>query len=259
MFFAAVGLIVLGASAATGREPEEDWKAKLSREQYVGEDGTTLKYRLYKPAAKAGAKYPLVLFLHGAGERGDDNEAQLQHGVRDFLERQTEAPCFLIVPQCPREEFWVEIDWGGPGERGTIGAQPSPPMQLVLEVVERIAAKAPVDRDRMYVTGLSMGGYGTWFLAGREDSPFVAAAPVCGGGDPALAKRYVDLPLWVFHGGADEVVPAERSREMVEAIKAAGGMPRYTEYPGVGHDSWTRTYADGAFHEWLFSQRGSGN
>jgi predicted peptidase len=102
-----------------------------------------------------------------------------------------------------------------------------------------------------------MGGYGTWYASVAEGSPFVAAAPICGGGDPSWAKRFVDYPLWVFHGDQDQAVPVERSREMVAAIKEAGGEPKYTEYAGVGHDSWTQTYANNDFFTWLFAQHGN--
>ena len=126
-------------------------------------------------------------------------------------------------------------------------------------MVDGLIAAGKVDPARVYVTGLSMGGYGTWYAAGMPGSRFAAAAPVCGGGDPDWAKRYVGLPVWAFHGDDDRAVPVGRSREMIEAIRAAGGEPKYTEYPAVGHDSWTRTYADDAFHDWLFAQRRSGD
>ena len=112
----------------------------------------------------------------------------------------------------------------------------------------------PVDPDRVFLTGLSMGGYGTWDLAARMPDRFAAILPICGGGDIATATRIARLPIWCFHGDADDAVPVERSRQMIAAVKAAGGKPRYSELPGVGHDSWTPAYRDPAVLEWLFDQ-----
>jgi predicted peptidase len=194
-----------------------------------------LPYRLFAPAAET-RPLPLVLFLHGAGERGSDNRAQLRHGVRAFLtaEAQAARPCVVAAPQCPSGVWW-NVD-------------------QLLELCEELIALPGVDRDRFYVTGLSMGGYATWHLAGRRPDLFAAAVPVCGGGEVARAQALASLPIWAFHGAADRTVPVARSREMVEAIRRAGGEPKYTEYRGVGHDSWTKTYADETLHVWLFEQ-----
>lgn len=248
---------VLALSLASGGLPAaaEAWQERFARDERQS-GGATLRYRLFTPdPTPAGGKPPLVLFLHGAGERGDDNAAQLLHGVVEFHRRQAEHPCLVLVPQCPAGRKWVEVDWGKGSGAGTFPAEPSEPLKLAVAVVDDLVAAGRADPDRLYVTGLSMGGYGTWYAAALPGSRFAAAAPVCGGGDPMWAGRYAALPIWAFHGGADRTVPAGRSREMIEAIRAAGGAPRYTEYPGVGHDSWTRTYADDAFHAWLFAQR----
>lgn len=235
--------------------PAQDLGSMFEKKQLTSGDAT-LNYRLLTPEnASTENPLPLVVFLHGAGERGDDNEAQLKHGAKEFAKRQDKNPCFVLVPQCPKEKRWVEVDWNQTTGKGGFKESPSASMGLVLQVVEQLLETGKVDRSRVYVTGLSMGGYGTWYAAGKKDSPFVAAAPICGGGDPLWAERYVGLPLWVFHGDADTAVPVGRSREMIEAIKEAGGSPKYTEYPGVGHDSWTQTYANDEFHEWLFSQK----
>jgi len=257
------GVSLLGALVASGTDARAAdpgaWQASFARDE-LQSGGATLRYRLFTPeAAPGGGKLPLVLFLHGAGERGDDNAAQLKHGAAEFHRRQATHPCLVLVPQCPTGRKWVEVDWGGGGGAGTFPATPSEPLRLALEVVDGLIAAGKVDSDRVYVTGLSMGGYGTWYAAGMPGSRFAAAAPICGGGDPAWAKRYVGLPLWAFHGDDDRAVPVGRSREMIEAIRAAGGEPKYTEYPAVGHDSWTRTYADDAFHDWLFAQRRTGD
>lgn len=254
----ACGLVAsLGVSVASAQGTDaSSWESNLSRETKELAGGETLRYRLYKPSEpRSGERYPLVLFLHGAGERGDDNAAQLKHGVREFMERQDQNPCYLLVPQCPTGKRWVEADWSEESGKGTFPEDPSVTMRGVLDVIDALVASEPIDPQRMYVTGLSMGGYGTWYASGFKGTPFVAAAPVCGGGDPQWASRYVGMPLWAFHGDADRAVPVKRSREMIAAIKEAGGEAKYTEYPGVGHDSWTQTYADDAFHAWLFSQR----
>lgn len=247
--------LLLAAPSASAPAADGPWQESFARREFQS-GGATLKYRLFSPAAAdAATKPPLVLFLHGAGERGDDNVAPLVHGVVEFHRRQARHPCAVLVPQCPAGGRWVEVDWGGKAGSGTFPTEASEPLRLATAVVDELIAAGNVDPDRVYVTGLSMGGYGTWYAAVMPGSRFAAAAPVCGGGDPAWAKRYVGLPLWAFHGGADRVVLPSRSREMIDAIEAAGGEPKYTEYEGVGHDSWTRTYADDAFHDWLFAKR----
>lgn len=256
--FSGVSLLTAFVSATvapSGAAAADAWQESFARAEHQS-GGAILRYRLLTPAAKAdGPKPPLVLFLHGAGERGDDNAAQLKHGAVEFHRRQAEHPCVVLVPQCPAGRMWVEVDWGDEKGTGTFPSEPSEPLRLALEVVDGLIAAGRVDPERVYATGLSMGGYGTWYAAAMPGSRFAAAAPVCGGGDPTWANRYVGLPLWAFHGDDDRVVPVGRSREMIAAVKAAGGDPKYTEYPGVGHDSWTRTYADDAFHTWLFAQR----
>jgi predicted peptidase len=257
--FSLLGAVLSAAGTPPPAQAADSWQDSFARDEFQS-GGATLRYRLLvPPPLAAGAKPPLVLFLHGAGERGDDNAAQLRHGAREFQRRQGKHPCLVLVPQCPAGKKWVEVDWGGAGGAGTFPAEPSEPLRLVIEVMDGLIAAGRVNPDRLYVTGLSMGGYGTWYAAGMPGSRFAAAAPICGGGDPTWAKRYLGLPLWAFHGDDDRAVPVGRSREMIAAIRAAGGKPKYTEYPAVGHDSWTRTYADDAFHDWLFAQRRTGD
>jgi predicted peptidase len=254
-----LGAILAAAGSHPAARAADTWQDSFTRDEFQS-GGATLRYRLLvPPPLDTAAKPPLVLFLHGAGERGDDNAAQLKHGVREFQRRQGTHPCLVLAPQCPAGRKWVEVDWSGAGGAGTFPAEPSEPLRLAIEVMDGLVAAGRVDPDRLYVTGLSMGGYGTWYAAGMPGSRFAAAAPICGGGDPAWAKRYLGLPLWAFHGDDDRAVPVGRSREMITAIRAAGGEPNYTEYPGLGHDSWTRTYAADAFHDWLFAQRRTGD
>jgi predicted peptidase len=226
-------------------------------EKRVFQDGKEgLPYRLLKPAEYERTKrYPLVILLHGAGERGTDNGKQLVHGVREFAKpsARKEYPCFLIAPQCPDGKRWVEVDWSAPSH--TMPKDPSDPARLVLALIAAVKKEFAIDSKRIYLTGLSMGGFGTWDLIARKPKLFAAALPVCGGGDPRTAKKILHIPIWAFHGDRDTAVIPERSREMVAALKKAGGQPRYTEYKGVGHDSWTRTYRDPAVLRWLFEQR----
>jgi len=218
--------------------------------------GRKLLYRLLKPQDyDPQQQYPLVLFLHGAGERGDDNQAQLKHVVRVFVtpENRRKYPCFVLAPQCPRGEKWAAVKWGAP--QHTLSSQPAPAMDLTLRLIDQLLEKYSIDRDRLYVMGLSMGGYGTWDVIARRPDLFAAAVPMCGGGDEKTAPRIAGLPIWNFHGAEDRVVPAARSRRMIAALKAAGGNPRYTEYPGCGHNCWDRAIAEPELLPWLFSQR----
>jgi hypothetical protein len=407
----AIALLML-TTQQTRAADLKDFEAR----EYKDADGNVLLYRIYKPKDYDPAKkYPLILFLHGAGERGNDNKAQ----VRDALyfakdPFQKVQPSFVVAPQCPgaRQAFqiygtskrynqtynnyadsagewksytiplakltsgaksylsiinsapnrrpapnanaapapatpvtsefrniaigedgaapapldlkklnfdkkqgkgkatvsddgktltltgdlslkipleykvtdktmltfefrspkgaegaahaiamdsddffdyrWANMDWSA--KKGGMGKEPSTPMRLTLEVLGKLQKEFSVDDKRLYLTGLSMGGYGTWDLLARYPDMFAAAVPVCGGGDESMAAKMKDVPIWCFHGGADPTVPTQRSRDMIKAIKDAGGNPKYTEYPGVGHNSWDKAYSDKDLPAWLFSQ-----
>lgn len=216
-----------------------------------------LRYRLLKPATReAGTEYPLVLYLHGAGERGDDNLQQLNYLPSQMAQEnwRRDYPCFLIAPQCPTGMRWVEVAWNESESRGQ--AELSVTMEAVLQILEAELKAHPIDRTRIYLTGISMGGFGAWDLALRKPELFAAGVPICGGGDEQLAPRLAKTPVWAWHGDADDAVPVERSRRMIAAIRAAGGEPRYSELPGMGHHSWIPAYEDpqGAI-PWMFSQR----
>ncbi len=241
--------------------PEEivcaaSWQDAYTVHRYAGAGGHVLPYRLLKPKKiEPGQSYPLVLFLHGAGERGSDNAAQLIHGAGAFAtpENRRKHPCFVVAPQCPLDRRWVEVDWSLPSH--TMPKEPSVPLVLTWELVDKLAAELPVDKRRIYVTGLSMGGFGTWDAIARRPAYFAAALPICGGGDTAQAPKLKNLPLWAFHGDHDSTVLPRRTRDMIDAIRQAGGKPKMTIYPGVEHDSWSRAYADPAVLDWLFSQQ----
>lgn len=253
---------IAGAGFVNAQDDPQAQKATNTPErlfeprEFVGENGETLKYRLLKPQDYSPSKrYPLVVFLHGAGERGDDNLAQLKHGMRDFCdpELRTKFPCYVLAPQCPKGQKWADVDWTRSSV--TLPDAISPSMNLVFAVVDTMLEDAAIDKNRIYITGLSMGGYGTWDAMYRRPEMFAAALPICGGGDTVTAKKIHQIPTWCFHGDQDRAVRVEFSRDMIAALKAAGGQPKYTEYPGVGHDSWTTTYANPQVHQWMFSQR----
>ena len=252
LLLAAVVLAMPGPSAAQ----EPDNRDRFTAHVFQDTAKNKLPYRQLAPATlAAGQKYPLVIFLHGAGERGSDNKKQLIHGMNDFASDEVRAkyPAFVIAPQCPEGKKWVEVDWTLPSH--AMPEQPSEPLASVFELIDHLQKKQPIDSRRIYITGLSMGGFGVWDAIQRRPELFAAAAPICGGGDPILAKQIQFVPLWVFHGDADDTVKVNRSREMVAALKGVGTEVKYTEYKGVGHDSWTRTYKDPALYAWMFAQR----
>jgi len=216
----------------------------------------TLPYRIHSPEKlEKGKRYPLVVLFHGAGERGDDNKKQLVHGAADILKfaKGANQPIFFIAPQCPRGQQWVDAPWSKLAH--TMPKEPSTSMALAIGLIKKTVADLPVDDKRIYVTGLSMGGFATWDIIQRMPDYFAAAMPICGGGDTAQATGLKNMPVWCFHGGNDRVVKTSRSRDMIAAIKKAGGMPKYTEYPGVGHNSWKKTFRDREALTWLFARK----
>ncbi|HSG69561.1 MAG TPA: prolyl oligopeptidase family serine peptidase [Planctomycetaceae bacterium] len=215
-----------------------------------------LPYRFLTPEKFGdGETYPLVIFLHGAGERGIDNKKQLVHGLKEFVTpaNRKNYPCFIIAPQAPEEKRWVEVEWTL--DEHTMPETPSEPLRLTFELIGKLTKELPIDRSRIYITGLSMGGYGTWDALQRKPELFAAAVPVCGGGDETQAGKLEQIPIWAFHGDKDTVVKPHRSVNMVEAVNKAGGEAKLTMYEGVGHNSWNQVYADPAMMKWLFSQR----
>lgn len=244
---------VLADDLAKGPPPETLYEART----FQGGDGKTLGYRLLKPQDyDAKQKYPLVVFLHGAGERGSDNVAQLKHGAPLFVkpEAREKYPCFVVAPQCPANETWIATPkgWTGPNP---FTPEPMPALALVAGALEAVQKEFSIDPDRLYVTGLSMGGYGTWDLLTRFPARWAAAAPVCGGADVSRVGIAKSVPVWAFHGANDRTVPTERSREAIAVLQAAGSSPVYSEYPYVGHDSWNLAYGEPEFLPWLFAQK----
>ncbi len=257
----AAGLAAVAMSSAVAEAPKPpevapEIAARFEARVYSDASGEKLGYRLMKPKNyDAAKKYPLVLFLHGAGERGDNNVAQLKHGMKIFSsdEMQAKNPCFLVVPQVPTNQKWSDVNWSE--MKNALPEKPSRNMRLAMEVLDAMQKEFSIDAGRIYITGISMGGYGTWDAISRWPDRFAAAIPICGGGDENQAAKMTKLPIWCFHGDKDGAVPVARSRNMIAAIKAAGGEPKYTEYPGVGHNSWDNAYADAALYDWLFAQK----
>lgn len=229
--------------------------------EFVGSAKLRMPYRLLLPIdLRAGEKYPLVLFFHGSGERGNENLKQLANGARRFAraDARSRFPCFVLAPQCPTHFGNQPTMWTGTREEMhllKLAPQPAIPLQTALELSEMIQETYPVDPDRVYLSGISMGGFATWEALIRNPQRYAAAMPVCGGGDTSHADRIKDIPVWAFHGADDPVVPIECSRMMINGIEKAGGHPRYTEYPGVGHNSWDRAYAEPELLSWLFTQK----
>jgi predicted peptidase len=242
-------------------QPLQEWEKKFTAFQFKADkkDGHILPYRFYQPEKIVkDKKYPLVLFFHGAGERGIDNRKQFLRFITiPFWEK---YPCYILAPQCPPNitgqveegSTWVRTPFGANAH--TMNTEPTWSMQMAMELLDKVMADKHIDKSRIYVTGLSMGGFATWEILQREGERFAAAVPVCGGADLSYASQLVNLPLWVFHGDVDATVPVKRSRDMVAAINAAGGHAKYTEYPGVGHDAWSKTYSNAEVWDWLFGQ-----
>ncbi len=209
----------------------------------------TLPYRLLRPKeVKENQRYPLVLFLHGSGERGNDNVINLKYITTPFLyeKNRNEFPCFVVVPQCPASERWTYPDWY---------QEPREPINTVISLIDSLTKLPSIDTTRIYITGLSMGGYGTWYLLTRFPNKFAAAIPICGGGDPHQVDSFKHVPIWAFHGSKDKTVHRDESRKMINALKNVGGDPKYTEYKKTGHDSWTKAYQEDQLLTWLFRHR----
>lgn len=227
----AIGLWSSTAKQSHSEEtPGEQTSAQLNTQVKV-----QLGYLLYLPKDYEKEKsWPLVLFLHGAGERGDDLELVKKHGPPKLIAAGKEFPFIVVSPQCPKDKWWEPIE--------------------LVALLDEIGGKYKVDPDRIYVTGLSMGGFGSWRLAAYSPERLAAIAPICGGGETYWTREFAHLPVWAFHGAKDTGVPLDRSQAMVDALKKNGGEPKFTIYPEAGHDSWTATYDNPEFYEWLLAQ-----
>jgi predicted peptidase len=209
----------------------------------VDDTGNDLPYALHVPSGyqlDESKKWPLVLFLHGASERGDDPSPLAVHGPVKQAAQGADLPFVVVAPQCPAYSTWsCELDG-------------------LYALIEEVSAHHRIDADRVYCTGLSMGGTGTWALAARFPNRFAAVVPICGAWMPEIAPRIAELPVWTFHGEEDSSIPVKHTEQVVGALRNLGSPVRFTRYPGVGHDSWTRTYDNPEVYEWMLEQRRGG-
>ncbi|MDD3153910.1 MAG: hypothetical protein PHS41_03510, partial [Victivallaceae bacterium] len=197
----------------------------------------------------------VLLFLHGAGERGENNVSQLCNGVAEYLAylEERRISCVLLAPQCPAQQMWTGIPWSV--KEVVQPPEITPVLDTALRLVAEKIKEYHADATRVYISGVSMGGFGTWDAISRRPELFAGAFPVCGGGDPKNAVKLAKLPLLTYHGSFDQVVSPDLTRKMVAALRAAGSSVRYVEVPGRGHDSWVPAFADPANFDWLFAQR----
>jgi predicted peptidase len=197
------------------------------------------KYLLFLPEGygKENKRWPLMLFLHGAGERGDDLNKVKVHGPPRIVQTRKDFPFIVVSPQCPEGDWWTHKT------------------EMLINLLDYIIANYDVDTERVYLTGLSMGGYGSWALASEYPDRFAAVVPICGGGNRIMSIFLKDVPIWAFHGAKDSTVPVEESKELVEAINARGGNAKLTIYPEANHDSWTETYNNPEVYDWLLEHR----
>lgn len=204
-------------------------------------DGKTVAYNLFVPPSYSPDRnWPTILFLHGSGERGSDGFFQTDVGIAHAIRRNhTLVPALVVMPQCPSNAIWNKPDSA----------------KMALACVEDVSRDYKVDASRIYLTGLSMGGRGCWFLAARVRNAFAAMVPICGGGDPADAAKLTEIPIWAWHGSADKNVPISETEAIVEAIKAAGGKIEFSRIPGGEHNVWDRAYGDAKLWQWLFAQQ----
>lgn len=219
--------------------------------------GEVFKWRMSSPQfPAAGRKYPLIIFLHGSGECGVDNKRHIKLGLPKLLNslRRLNREAIVMAPQCQRGNWWVRGLALRPDY--SMAKEPTPSLAVLMELIEYVKKIKPVDVERVYITGLSLGGFGAWEAITRYPEVFAAAVPICGGGDPRQAAQLKRLPVWVFHGDQDKNVSVECSRRMVRAMRDAGCRNvLYTEYPGVKHNSWDKAYGDHEMVAWLLDQR----
>ncbi len=226
------------------------------------QNGDTLPYRLLLPENyDASKKYPLVFFLHGAGERGNDNEKQLIHGAKLFLKDDVRKkfPAIIIFPQCPTNSFWSNVEFKMENGKRTFlfkeEGEPTISMKLAQELLASIIKTYPVAKKQIYAGGLSMGGMGTFEIVRRNPKLFAAAIPICGGANVATASKLKKTKWWIFHGGKDDVVPPELSQNMAEAMQKEKVNVKLTIYPNANHNSWDPAFAEPELLSWLFAQR----
>lgn len=232
------------AALVVNSAPAQDAKGAhgFVTKEFKDADGSKIPYVVFVPHDYDGSKAaPVILFLHGAGEtKGRSKQQPVDVGIGPAIKKQEKTfPFITVIPQSQKGGWQAASDEG----------------KRALAILDEVTRSYKTDPDRVYLTGLSMGGYGTWSIAGAHPGRWAAIAPVCGGGNPKDADKIKSIPTWVFHGDKDTAVKVEKSREMVDALKKAGGSPKYTEYAGVGHNSWDAAYAEKDFFPWLLAQK----
>mgnify|MGYP002478155563 FL=1 len=237
----AVLFILLVISGARGAE------TGFIQRSYTGSDGLAVRYSIYIPPDYSPDKsWPVVLFLHGAGQAGTDGFAPTRTGLgKAIRNRDKPFPAIVVFPQAQKRERDILSTWHPDRPEG----------QRALAILDQVQKDFRIDPQRVYLTGISMGGYGAWALASRHPERFAAIVPICGGGDRDAAGALKSVPCWCFHGSDDPAVRVDNSRRMIDALKQAGGKPRYTEYPGVRHNCWDQAYATDELWTWLLEQR----
>jgi predicted peptidase len=225
----------------------------FSYESFISSKGDTLNYRRLVSDYDTTAQYPLVVFLHGAGECGDDNRAQLKWAVQSFASKRVMKNYrpVVIAPQLPCSEDWDNLDFQALASR----SEPSRYMKVVRELIDATIAAVPIDNQRIYITGVSMGGFGTFDAMLRYPDLFAAALPVCGAWDPSDAKEIAHIPLWIVQGANDPLIDPKWGHAMLTALTDLGSNPGFTQYPETGHFVWLAAYDDEMIIDWLFRQR----
>ena len=236
-------LLVLGTLLVSSANPPAAIAEQRAME-FIDSSKQTMDYLLYQPASSPGSGvkgddgkgFPLLLFLHGGGEGGDDIERVKQHGPPMLIEGGKEFPFFVLSPQNPSEQqFWDD--------------------QMLIRLLDHVVDHHPVDPDRIYLAGLSRGAFGAWRLAIQNPNRFACLVAICGGGDPPYVKKIAHVPTRVYHGAIDDAIPISESQQMVDALRAAGGDVAFIVYPNVKHDAWTQTFADERLYWWMMQQR----
>ncbi|MBN9523090.1 dienelactone hydrolase family protein [bacterium] len=239
----AVLASLLSALAFVAAGSAQDTKAKTGfvTKEFVNADGSKSPYVVFVPHDYDGSKaYPVILFLHGAGETKGGPKQPVEVGIGPAIKTQEKTfAAITVIPQSEKRTWRADSD----------------DAKRALAILGEVTKNYKTDPDRVYLTGLSMGGFGTWSIAGMYPERWAAIAPICGGGKVESAPKMKDIPAWVFHGDKDTAVKVELSRDMVAALKKAGGSPKYTEYPGVGHNSWDAAYGEKEFFPWLLAQK----
>ena len=260
--FSYLVLVLLSFFGWIPASVEAQERTEFQKEQFV-QDNDTLNYRILFPKNFSKDKeYPLVLFLHGAGERGSDNEAQLTHGSELFLNEvnRENFPAVVVFPQAPKDDYWAKVDVDRTVTPFEFNfrkeEEPTKALHLAMALLNSVASEDYIDKEQIYVGGLSMGGMGTFEVISRMPETFAAAFAICGGADPQIAEEYPEgFNIWIFHGEKDDIVPPEYSKTMARVINTAGGNAKLSLYPNDNHNSWDSAFAEPYLLPWLFSQR----